>query len=156
MIPPVSVPGGPRPRRTSSNATIDLRFHEAKWTYRQLQARVRHAREGLAEARVEADARVAVSDPPAGFGDSVVRAQEAIAREWAETAQASAGLLARADDEVRRILETATAEVEALVDEASGLRSRPVAGQVVVPPESGSGVEPVLSRSAAARPGHAS
>ena len=42
-------------------SVIDLRYPEAQWTYRQLQARVGDARDRLAEAESDAAARAVVA-----------------------------------------------------------------------------------------------
>lgn len=111
--------------------TIDLRFPEAQWTYRQLQARVSHARDRLAQAEADAAVQVPVvaeEQVVADVNPSLVAAPDLIAREWSETARTAEARSAAADVEVRRILETARAEVHALEKEAEFLRSRPVAG----------------------------
>jgi hypothetical protein len=112
-------------------ATIDLRFPEAQWTHRQLQARVSHARNLLAQAEADAATRapvVAEVDHEVDLGASIVVSSDLIAREWSETARAAEAHLAAAEIEVHRILETARAEVRALDKEAEFLRSHPVAG----------------------------
>lgn len=127
---PVSASTGPRARDGRASATIDLRFPEAQWTYRQLQARVSHAHDLLAQAEADAEFRVLQApatmeelDVNASLGD----AHDVIVREWAETVEVSAARLAEADVEVRRIIETARAEVRALEEEAEFLRTHPVA-----------------------------
>lgn len=118
-------------RDRQRRGTIDLRFHEAQWTYRQLQARVSHARDCLAQAEADAAVRAPiVAEEPVeeDVNASLVGAPDTIAHEWGETARTAEDRLVAADAEVRRIFETARAEAHALETEAEFLRSHPVVG----------------------------
>jgi hypothetical protein len=112
----------------TGEATIDLRFPEAQWTHRQLQAQVQHAYELLDRAEAEAQLRVAAAaeamEEP-DLNQPLLDAHDLVAREWAATGRASSAQLAAADEEVARILATARDEARALHEEAALLRARP-------------------------------
>ena len=56
----------------------------------------------------------------------MVAASDLIAREWADTSRAAQATVDAADAEVRRLTETAAAEVQVLEAEAARLRSLPI------------------------------
>ena len=119
------------PRRPVNRPTLDLRYSEAAWTHRRLQAQVLHARRQLAATRAEVTASAPDRDSgptESGFGAPIVSAQDEIAEGWAETAQAVLAALDATDAEVRRIRDAAEAEARVLAESASRLRTLPVPG----------------------------
>ncbi|MCU0311577.1 MAG: hypothetical protein MUE36_11640 [Acidimicrobiales bacterium] len=122
------------PRRPAGRPTLDLRYGEAAWTLRRLQAQVLHARRQLAATRAEVAAaardRAAESSTATEprFGAPLLAAQEEIAEGWAATARAAEAALDATEAEVLRIRAAVEAEAQVLAESAARLRTMPVPG----------------------------
>jgi hypothetical protein len=110
------------PSGGNAEPTIDLRVEDASWQRRRLQAQVQVARRRLDELEHRGSGDAAALETH--LGNTIVDAQNQIARERADARRTAAALMAEAEVESRRRLEVARAEARALLGVAEWLRSQ--------------------------------